>query len=277
MFPDNPGTVSAHHYGSMHRRASIVAILGLATLVQPLAAHAAAPADSTAKTLPTAAAAALPSAPTTLAAPPRSLASPPTSLAAPPTSLASPPRVPHRLLGREDALFGLAAGTATLMMFKSDRAATDEAIESDSHAQRVLARLAQPLGNDGLVAPALLVTYGAARLTGHAQLAASTERVGVSIAAAAVTAIAIKEAVAGRTARPLLFPHGRSSRRGSHTSSSRSPATSPSRRATRRSPSRRRAPSIARRDPHGSGPSSIRPRPPSRGRASTIASTGRAT
>ncbi len=70
--------------------------------------------------------------------------------------------------------------------------------------QRDLARAAQPLGNGGVLIPALAATYGFARLTQRPQLSAAVTRIGISAGAAGVCAVALKR-VLGRP-RPSENP-----------------------------------------------------------------------
>ncbi len=165
----------------------VLSIIAAATFAcaAPARAGAAGPPDSTAARVASAA-----------PAPSLSVAPPATRLAA--------FQPAGRLFSRDDVWFGLGAAAATFAVSTADRSIADESIESDTHAQRSLARLGQPLGNVGVVGPALLALYGGAWLTGHHALQASTERVGLSVIAAGVMTTVLKEAV-GRS-RPLQTP-----------------------------------------------------------------------
>lgn len=80
----------------------------------------------------------------------------------------------------------------------------ERVIAPHSTFQHHLAQAAQPLGNVGVMVPALAVTYGFARLTHRPGLTASVTRIGIAAGAAGVCALAIKTAV-GR-ARPSETP-----------------------------------------------------------------------
>jgi membrane-associated phospholipid phosphatase len=82
----------------------------------------------------------------------------------------------------------------------SAQASRDRSLAADR-----LARLGENLGGPYAAAPALLATAGLARLTGHAALAAASERVALAGAVALGTTFALKEAI-GRT-RPDEPPH----------------------------------------------------------------------
>lgn len=108
------------------------------------------------------------------------------------------------LFGRHDLFFGAAFIGLGALAASNDRWITREAIERPTGGQQHLASAAQPLGNLNLVVPALLVTYGAARFTGHRELAGSVARIGLSVGTAGALTLVLKEAV-GRS-RPIEAP-----------------------------------------------------------------------
>jgi len=103
-----------------------------------------------------------------------------------------------------DLWFGLAAATVTTVAAFNDGWLTHETTESSSPGEHRLSSAFQPAGNLAVVAPAILLAYGAGRLTGHPGLAQSARRVGLSVGAAGLAAFAVKEAV-GRE-RPFESP-----------------------------------------------------------------------
>jgi membrane-associated phospholipid phosphatase len=111
----------------------------------------------------------------------------------------------HRLgLGRVDIeLLALSVG-ATGWAAHNDRWLTSEALEAHSVSENRLASAVQPLGNAGVVAPVLLVSYGLARWTGHDKVAQAVAHVGAAIGVAGAVTLALKEAV-GRS-RPYEAP-----------------------------------------------------------------------
>jgi len=116
--------------------------------------------------------------------------------------VASAPR--SRRFGSHLVWAGLAAG-AVAVVARNDAWLSHEANDEPSSFNQTLARAAQPLGNGGVVLPALAAFYGASILTGHIDAARSTLRVGASVAVAGGVALALKEAI-GRV-RPLQEPN----------------------------------------------------------------------
>jgi membrane-associated phospholipid phosphatase len=108
------------------------------------------------------------------------------------------------LFGRRDLWFAAAVLGLGAASVHNDLWITSEAIENPGGGQQQLADIAQPFGNTGLVIPALLLTYGGARFTGHRELASSVARMGISIGTAGAVTLMLKEVV-GRS-RPLESP-----------------------------------------------------------------------
>ena len=111
---------------------------------------------------------------------------------------------PCRLIGRGDLVFLALSAVAVGVAAHNDRWLTDEAIELHSAGEDHLAALAQPLGNPGLILPALAVTWGATRWSGHPDASGAVVRIGLSVGAAGAMALVLKEAV-GRS-RPSETP-----------------------------------------------------------------------
>ena len=119
----------------------------------------------------------------------------------PPALQPSQPSTPHHHFERWVDVATLGVVTAAVF---NDRWLTQETTEASSAGEHRLSRAFEPAGNMGVVAPAILLAYGAARLTGHPGFAEATRRVGISVAITGLATLAIKEA-AGR-ARPLEAP-----------------------------------------------------------------------
>jgi len=124
------------------------------------------------------------------------------SAAAPDSTIASGSRPP--LFGRRDVWFAAAMLGLGVASAHNDRWISEEAIENPGGGEQRLANVVQPLGNTGIVLPALLVAYGGARLTGHRELASSVARMGISIGSAGAATLLLKETV-GRS-RPIESP-----------------------------------------------------------------------
>lgn len=103
-----------------------------------------------------------------------------------------------------DLWFGLAAATVTTVAAFNDTWLTDETTEASSPGEGRLSSALRPAGSLAVVAPAILLAYGAGRLTGHTGIASSARRVGLSVGAASLAAVAIKQIV-GRE-RPFESP-----------------------------------------------------------------------
>ena len=99
---------------------------------------------------------------------------------------------------------GLGIATLTTVSVFNDGWLTEETTESSSLGEHHLSSFLQPAGNLGIIGPALLLAYGAGRLTGHRDFADATRRIGVSVAVSGLAALALKE-VAGRE-RPAEAP-----------------------------------------------------------------------
>jgi len=108
------------------------------------------------------------------------------------------------LVTTRDLWLGLGAAGATALVAANDGWFRDRALEVDSRGARSLARAAQPLGNPGVVAPALLLTYVTARLARREPLEHATLRTGISVGVAGGAALLVKEIV-GRD-RPSEAP-----------------------------------------------------------------------
>ena len=108
------------------------------------------------------------------------------------------------LFQRRDALFAIAAISAVALTAPEDERLAREAAASNGAAQRTLARSAQPLGNLGIVVPALAASWLVARASGRPETAGAVVRIGASVGVAGVGALAIKEIV-GRP-RPIQTP-----------------------------------------------------------------------
>lgn len=121
-----------------------------------------------------------------------------------PANVAAPSTVASNSTRHWGPWLGLAAVTLTTASAFNDRWLTQESTEGSSANEGRLARFFEPAGNTGVVAPALLLTYGAARLTGHLEFADATRRVGLSVLGAGLLSLALKEAT-GR-ARPDESP-----------------------------------------------------------------------
>ena len=112
-------------------------------------------------------------------------------------------------VGRDDlALLALTAG-AVACAAHNDVWLTDETTEAHSAGEDRLARWAQPLGNGGVLLPALALLYGAARWSHHPDAARSVQRVGLAVGVAGGMALVPKKAV-GRS-RPFESPDDASS------------------------------------------------------------------
>ncbi len=108
------------------------------------------------------------------------------------------------IVSRRDLWLGLGAAGATALVAANDRWFKDRALAGDSPGERNLARDAQPLGNPAVVAPALLLAYGIARLEHRDALERAALRTGLSVGVAGGAALLVKEIV-GR-ARPSEAP-----------------------------------------------------------------------
>ncbi|MBI5170625.1 MAG: phosphatase PAP2 family protein [Candidatus Eisenbacteria bacterium] len=96
------------------------------------------------------------------------------------------------LLSRDDAWFAAGAAAAVAIAATNDGGWSRRIAASDGGGARDAAKVAKQFGNHLVIAPALLAVDGAARLTGHARLAAATERVAFACASAGVVTTAIK-------------------------------------------------------------------------------------
>jgi len=108
------------------------------------------------------------------------------------------------IVARSDLWYAVLGGAAVTAVAFNDRWLTEESIEAHSPGERRLERVAQPLGNTGVMLPAIAILYGAGRLTGRRGLSATAARIGVCIAGTGVGALVLKEVV-GR-ARPDESP-----------------------------------------------------------------------
>jgi len=108
------------------------------------------------------------------------------------------------LVSGRDLWLGLGAAGATVFVAANDRWFRDRVLSSDSPEARGLARGAQPFGNATVVAPALLLLYGTARLSHRDSLERTALRMGISVGVAGGVALLVKEIV-GR-ARPSERP-----------------------------------------------------------------------
>ena len=123
----------------------------------------------------------------------------PFSVAAPPREVpgaASSPR-PGPEWSHRDLWFGIAAATLTTVAVFNDGWLTDETTESTSPGEHRLSRALEPAGNLAVVAPAILLAYGAGRLSGRPGLAGTAQRIGASVATAGLLTFTLKQ-VAGR-------------------------------------------------------------------------------
>lgn len=107
-------------------------------------------------------------------------------------------------VSRRDLWLGLEAAGATALVVANDRWFRDRALAGDSPQARNLARDAQPLGDAVVVAPALLLVYGIARLGHRDSLGHAALRTGLSVGVAGGAALLVKEIV-GRS-RPSEAP-----------------------------------------------------------------------
>jgi membrane-associated phospholipid phosphatase len=138
------------------------------------------------------------------ASPARAATAPDSAPVTPPAYRLPADRESAPLFQRRDALFAIAAISAVAIIAPHDEWLTHEAAGSDGATQRTLARSAQPLGNLGIVVPALAASWLVARASGRLETAGAITRVGASVGVAGVGALAIKQ-VAGRP-RPIQTP-----------------------------------------------------------------------
>ena len=117
---------------------------------------------------------------------------------------ALPAPASEALFGARDLWFGAACIGVTALAAHNDVWLTDETVEAHSHGEHDLSVVAQPFGNAGLIAPALLVAYGAASLAGSQTTASAVVRIGASVATAGAVTVVLKAAV-GRS-RPIEAP-----------------------------------------------------------------------
>ena len=108
------------------------------------------------------------------------------------------------LLQRRDALFAIAAISAVAITAPQDQRLAREAAASNGATEATLARSAQPLGNLGILVPALAASWLVARASGRSETAGAVVRIGASVGVAGVGALAIKQIV-GRP-RPIQTP-----------------------------------------------------------------------
>jgi membrane-associated phospholipid phosphatase len=108
------------------------------------------------------------------------------------------------LFQRRDALFAIAAVSAVAFTAPQDERLAHDAATSSGATERTLARSVQPLGNLGIVVPALAASWLVARASGRIETAGAIFRVGASVGAAGAGALAIKQ-IAGRP-RPIQSP-----------------------------------------------------------------------
>ena len=106
---------------------------------------------------------------------------------------ASPTRAPA-FFERSDIAFALVSTAAVAVTAHHDLALRRRAIAADSPFYRNLANATRPFGNTGIVLPALIAGYALARLE-HSPAAQGFAEVGVSVAAASLGTLIIKEAV----------------------------------------------------------------------------------
>ena len=107
--------------------------------------------------------------------------------------------------GRADVALAIGGAVAIGVTAHNDRAITRQVLASDSRAARRLARVAEPLGNSAVIAPAVALAWGAGRALHAAGFEAAVGRVGISLGVAAVAALGLKTAV-GRS-RPRETPN----------------------------------------------------------------------
>ena len=112
-------------------------------------------------------------------------------------------------IGRGDLAFLALSAGAVACAVHNDAWLTNETVEAHSVSEDRLASWAQPLGNAGVLLPALALSYGAARWSHHLDGARSLWRVGVAVGVAGGMALVFKEAV-GRS-RPFESPNDPSS------------------------------------------------------------------
>jgi membrane-associated phospholipid phosphatase len=98
---------------------------------------------------------------------------------------------------RRDAVFGLAAAGAVLLVATQDQQWSERASSDSSQFALDLANAAKKLGEPAYLVGGFLAADGIARLAGHKGATAATERIAFSVATASVVTLAIKVA-AGR-------------------------------------------------------------------------------
>ena len=111
---------------------------------------------------------------------------------------------PCRVVGRGDLAYLAVSAGAIAYAGHDDRWFMDETTEGRSAGEHRLASWVEPLGNAGIVLPALALSYGVARWSGHAEAARAMLRIGVAVGAAGGASLMLKEAV-GRS-RPSEAP-----------------------------------------------------------------------
>jgi|SRR6185369_7384983 len=131
-------------------------------------------------------------------------ASPPSFSAAPASPRAAGLDSAAAGSGHHELWLGVATVALSTVAVFNDGWISDESMESSSAGLNRLSRAFEPAGNAAVVAPAILLVYGAARMTGHDELARAAQRVGASVVAAGIATFALKEA-AGRE-RPRESP-----------------------------------------------------------------------
>jgi len=112
-------------------------------------------------------------------------------------------------IGRDDLAFLALGAGAVAYAAHNDVWLADETTEAHSTGEDRLARWVQPLGNSGVLLPALALSYGAARWSRHLDAARSLRRVGLAAGVAGGMVLVLKEAV-GRS-RPFESPNDPSS------------------------------------------------------------------
>jgi membrane-associated phospholipid phosphatase len=108
------------------------------------------------------------------------------------------------LVDRKDLALVIGATAGIALLGQLDRHFSEEAVESNSHFARGLARNAERFGNPVYIAPLLGATWIAGKVSGHPGLSASALRITGGIASSAVVATGMKE-LAGRS-RPYQSP-----------------------------------------------------------------------